>query len=124
MTAVSIPGIFTSIPKPAFPLVLAGVSKRLTGRPMILNSAGSLSLTSLGTGWAAASLLSLCGVSDEDVMKEYLLTNEELLPRLQSVLDKFKAGKGGALTTTISNMYVMEGEMQKVDPSVSLGTSF
>ena len=32
------------------------------------------------TGWAAASLLMLLGVSDDLVMKEYLLTNAQLLP--------------------------------------------
>ena len=33
----------------------------------------------IGTA-AAAALLSLLGVSDEDVMREYLLTNDELVP--------------------------------------------
>jgi protein-tyrosine phosphatase len=46
------------------------------------------------TGWAAASLLSLLGVSEEEVMREYLLTNEQLVPRLQPVLDQFKAAGG------------------------------
>ena len=46
------------------------------------------------TGWAAATLLSLLGVPEEDVLREYLLTNDELVPQLQPVLDKFKAEGG------------------------------
>ncbi len=46
------------------------------------------------TGWACAALLMLLGVSDEDVMREYLLTNEQLLPALQPVFDRFRS-KGG-----------------------------
>jgi protein-tyrosine phosphatase len=46
------------------------------------------------TGWAAASLLMLLGVSDEEVMRDYLLTNEQLMPVMQSVLDKFRAVGG------------------------------
>jgi len=43
------------------------------------------------TGWAAAALLMLLGVSDEHVMQEYLLTNDELLPAEQPVIDRFQA---------------------------------
>jgi protein-tyrosine phosphatase len=46
------------------------------------------------TGWAAATLLMLLGVSDDDVMRDYLLTNEELMPVMQTVLDKFAAAGG------------------------------
>jgi protein-tyrosine phosphatase len=46
------------------------------------------------TGWAAAALLTLFGVSEEDVMREYLLTNDELVPALQPVLDEFQASGG------------------------------
>ena len=46
------------------------------------------------TGWAAATLLMLLGVSDDDVMRDYLLTNDELLPVMQQVLDRFAAGGG------------------------------
>ena len=46
------------------------------------------------TGWAAASLLMVLGVSDDDVMRDYLLTNKELMPVLQTVLDKFAAAGG------------------------------
>lgn len=46
------------------------------------------------TGWAAAVMLSLLGVSVEDVMQEYLLTNEQLLPALHGMFDRFKAGGG------------------------------
>lgn len=37
------------------------------------------------TGWAAASLLTLLGVSQEDVERDYLQTNTDLLPSLESV---------------------------------------
>jgi len=43
------------------------------------------------TGWAAAALLTLLGVPDDLVMQEYLLTNTELLPAEQPLLDRFKA---------------------------------
>ena len=43
------------------------------------------------TGWAAAALLTLLGVPDDLVMQEYLLTNIELLPAEQPLLDRFKA---------------------------------
>jgi protein-tyrosine phosphatase len=46
------------------------------------------------TGWAAASLLMLLGVSDELVMQEYLLTNDELLPAEQPVLERFRSMGG------------------------------
>jgi protein-tyrosine phosphatase len=46
------------------------------------------------TGWAAATLLMLLGVSDDDVMRDYLLTNDELMPVMQTVLDKFAAAGG------------------------------
>jgi len=46
------------------------------------------------TGWAAAALLMLLGVSDDDVLRDYLLTNEELMPVMKTVLDKFAAAGG------------------------------
>jgi protein-tyrosine phosphatase len=46
------------------------------------------------TGWAAATLLMLLGVADDDVMRDYLLTNEELMPVMQNVLDQFAAAGG------------------------------
>ena len=46
------------------------------------------------TGWAAASLLMLLGVSDDLVMKEYLLTNAQLLPAEQPVIDRYQAQGG------------------------------
>lgn len=45
------------------------------------------------TGWASAALLTLCGVSQEDVMQNYLLSNEYILPEYAEVIDKLtKAG--------------------------------
>lgn len=46
------------------------------------------------TGWAAAAMLMLLGVSDDDAMQDYLLTNDQLLPALQPVFDAFKAAGG------------------------------
>lgn len=46
------------------------------------------------TGWAAAALLLLLGVAEDDVMEDYLLTNAQLLPVLQPRLDQFAAAGG------------------------------
>lgn len=43
------------------------------------------------TGWATAALLTLLGVAEEDVYREYLLTNEQLLPTMQPLFDHFAA---------------------------------
>jgi protein-tyrosine phosphatase len=46
------------------------------------------------TGWAAAALMMLLGVSSEDVLRDFLLTNDELLPALPPVFDRFAAAGG------------------------------
>lgn len=46
------------------------------------------------TGWAAAATLSALGAAREDVISEYLLTNEQLLPRLEKAFDQFAAAGG------------------------------
>jgi protein-tyrosine phosphatase len=46
------------------------------------------------TGWAAAALLLLVGVAEDDVMDDFLLTNVQLLPRLQPILDRYAAAGG------------------------------
>ena len=46
------------------------------------------------TGWAAASTLLFLGVSREDVLHDYLLTNRDLLPALQPVYERFRAAGG------------------------------
>ncbi len=46
------------------------------------------------TGWAAASTLLFLGVSEEDVYHDYLLTNKQLLPALEPMLDEFKQAGG------------------------------
>ena len=46
------------------------------------------------TGWAAAALLLLLGVDQDDVVDDYLLTNDQLLPHLQPVFDRFAAAGG------------------------------
>lgn len=43
------------------------------------------------TGWAAVAFLSLLGVSDEDIRTDYLLTNDQLLPSMQPLLDQIAA---------------------------------
>lgn len=46
------------------------------------------------TGWAAVITLTALGVSPDDVLRDYLLTNEQLLPALQPVFDRFEASGG------------------------------
>jgi len=46
------------------------------------------------TGWAAAVTLTLLGVSADDVMRDYILTNDQLLPALRPVVDRFAAAGG------------------------------
>jgi protein-tyrosine phosphatase len=47
------------------------------------------------TGWATAALLSLFGVDRELVLREYLLTNEQLVPALEPIFERFTAAGGG-----------------------------
>jgi protein-tyrosine phosphatase len=55
------------------------------------------------TGWAAAAILMLLGVSDDDVMADYLLTNEQLAPAVKPVIDQFVShgGDGDLLATVL-----------------------
>jgi protein-tyrosine phosphatase len=46
------------------------------------------------TGWGAAALLLLLGVDYDDVMTDYLLTNQQLMPSMQPLLDRFAAAGG------------------------------
>ncbi|MGV9860151.1 tyrosine-protein phosphatase [Gordonia sp. NPDC003425] len=46
------------------------------------------------TGWAAASFLSLVGVSKDDVYHDYLLTNDRLVPALKPLFDEFAEAGG------------------------------
>lgn len=46
------------------------------------------------TGWAAAATLLLLGVSDDDVLYDYELTNRDLLPALKPVFEHFRAAGG------------------------------
>jgi protein-tyrosine phosphatase len=46
------------------------------------------------TGWAAAALLLLLGVPHDLVVREYLLTNAQLLPAEEPVIDRFRAQGG------------------------------
>jgi protein-tyrosine phosphatase len=46
------------------------------------------------TGWATAALLTLLGVERELVTREYLLTNEQLVPALEPVFERFEAAGG------------------------------
>jgi protein-tyrosine phosphatase len=46
------------------------------------------------TGWATAALLSLLGVDRTLVQREYLLTNEQLVPALEPIFARFEAAGG------------------------------
>jgi protein-tyrosine phosphatase len=46
------------------------------------------------TGWAAAALLTLLGVSKETVMADYMRTNDYTLPQFKHVIDDFVAAGG------------------------------
>jgi protein-tyrosine phosphatase len=46
------------------------------------------------TGWAAAACLLLLGVSKDDVLYDYELTNRDLLPALKPVFEHFRAAGG------------------------------
>jgi len=46
------------------------------------------------TGWAAAATLLLLGVSEEDVLYDYELTNRDLLPALKPMMEHFRAAGG------------------------------
>ncbi|MEO9326569.1 tyrosine-protein phosphatase [Gordonia aurantiaca] len=46
------------------------------------------------TGWAAAAFLTLVGVGRDDVYRDYLLTNERLVPALKPIFDGFAAAGG------------------------------
>jgi len=46
------------------------------------------------TGWAAAALLTLLGVPREQVMEDYLRSNDFIIPAYQKVIDDFVAGGG------------------------------
>jgi protein-tyrosine phosphatase len=78
------------------------------------------------TGWGAAALLMLLGVSDVDVLRDYLLTNDELLPALHAIFDRFAAAGGDPallrpvlgvreqyLTTALDEMRARWGTIQR-----------
>jgi protein-tyrosine phosphatase len=46
------------------------------------------------TGWGTAALLTILGVDEEHVYREYLLTNDQLLPALKPLLDQFDEAGG------------------------------
>ena len=46
------------------------------------------------TGWAAASVLLLLGVSEEDVLRDYEYTNRDLLPALAPLMERFRSAGG------------------------------
>jgi protein-tyrosine phosphatase len=46
------------------------------------------------TGWAAAALLTLLGVPQEQVVEDYLRSNDYILPAYQGAIDAFVAGGG------------------------------
>lgn len=48
------------------------------------------------TGWAAAALLTIIGVSEDAVIEDYLRSNEYILPMYQSYIDQFVSAGGYA----------------------------
>lgn len=46
------------------------------------------------TGWAAAAILLLLGVDEDDVLSDYELTNRDLIPALKPVFEHFRAVGG------------------------------
>ena len=46
------------------------------------------------TGWAAAATPLLLGVSEEDVLYDYELTNRDLLPAMKPMFEHFRAAGG------------------------------
>jgi protein-tyrosine phosphatase len=60
------------------------------------------------TGWAAIAFLSLLGVSKDDIRKDYLLTNDQLLPSLKPFLDQIAAK--GIDTSLLQPVVGVQGE--------------
>jgi len=81
---VSLPGA-----RAAYGALFAGLA-RAERRPALIHCTTGKDRA----GWAAAALLMLLGVSDADVMTDYLLTNERLLPAMQPLLDRVEAAGG------------------------------
>jgi protein-tyrosine phosphatase len=46
------------------------------------------------TGWAAAATLTLLGVSEENVLADFMITNRDLRPALKPHFDQFAAAGG------------------------------
>lgn len=61
-----------------------------TGRPALFHCTTGKDRT----GWAAAATLLLLGVSQDDVLHDYELTNRDLLPALKPVFEHFRAAGG------------------------------
>ena len=76
-----------TLPAPARPTAACSATWPTEHRPALFHCTTGKDRT----GWAAAALLLLLGVPDELVMREYLLTNEELLPAEKPLLDHFRA---------------------------------
>ncbi len=78
------------------PSALAGYRAMFTdladaaGRPALVHCTAGKDRT----GWAVAALLGLLGVSDDDVLAEYLRTNDLLLPALEPMLAQFRDAGG------------------------------
>lgn len=54
------------------------------------------------TGWAAAALLALCGVPEKEILRNYMESNDHILPEYQPMIDKFvDAGLQKEILTSI-----------------------
>lgn len=71
------------------------------------------------TGWAAASLLLLLGVDEDDVRADYLQTNSDLLPALRPIIDA--AAAKGVDTSLLMPVLGVRGEY--LDAAIDEATS-
>lgn len=98
LTSARVQGLFDS----AYREIVALPSALASYRAMFIGLAGADRRPALvhcttgkdRTGWAVAALLMLLGVSDDDVLTEYLLTNDLLLPALAPMFDQFRDAGG------------------------------
>lgn len=96
------PGALVSVMTSTYQSIVSADSAKSSYRRFYLGLLGedeapSLFHCSTGkdrTGWAAASFLSLMGVSRDDVYADYLLTNDRLVPALKPIFDEFAAAGG------------------------------
>jgi protein-tyrosine phosphatase len=98
LTGARVRGLFDSAYREivGLPSALAGYRAMFTdladaaGRPALVHCTTGKDRT----GWAVAALLMLVEVSEDDVMAEYLVTNDLLLPALEPMFAQFRDAGG------------------------------